>query len=178
MLLLSLTFRKELKLKLMSKLTDENCIALICNGEFNAIPDFKIGRLFESFFENINYNVVTIDGKKYVDFTGEAECDDEDATVLIRFTIFEDEEEFEISEVKVGDRVLDEEETIDLLEDIALTSGADIEDLDTGVDYIDDEDIYNTDFNNYDYDDDISIDDDDDDDDENSESDDDDEDDD
>ena len=144
----------------MGRLSDENCIALICNGEFNAIPDFKIGKLFESFFENINYNVITIDDQKYVDFTGEAECDDEDAIVLIRFIIFEDEEEFEIREVHVGDRVLDEEETIDLLEDIALTSGADIDDLDTGIEYIDDDNIYNTDFDNYGYEDDISIEDD------------------
>ena len=42
----------------MENITDENYIALICNGEFNAIPDFKIGELFESFFDNINYNKI------------------------------------------------------------------------------------------------------------------------
>lgn len=145
----------------MGRLSDENCIALICNGEFNAIPNFKIGKLFESFFENINYNVVTINDQKYVDFTGDAECDDEDATVLIRFTIFENEEEFEISEVKIGDRILDEDETIDLLEDIALTAGAEIDDLDTGIEMIDDDNMYNDEFDSYGYDDDISIEDDD-----------------
>lgn len=31
----------------MENITDENYIGLICNGEFNAIPDFKIGELFE-----------------------------------------------------------------------------------------------------------------------------------
>ena len=42
----------------MENITDDKYIGLICNGEFNAIPDFKIGELFESFFDNINYNVV------------------------------------------------------------------------------------------------------------------------
>ena len=42
----------------MENITDDKYISLICNGEFNAIPDFKIGELFESFFDNINYNVV------------------------------------------------------------------------------------------------------------------------
>ena len=58
----------------MENITDENYIALICNGEFNAIPDFKIGELFESFFDNINYNLVKEEKNVYVDFTGEATC--------------------------------------------------------------------------------------------------------
>ena len=67
--------------------TDEKYISLICNGEFNAIPDFKIGELFESFFDNINYNVIKEEKQVYVDFTGEAICDDEPCTVIIRFKI-------------------------------------------------------------------------------------------
>ena len=39
-------------------MTDENFIALICNGEFDAIPGITIGELFEAFFEEINYNVI------------------------------------------------------------------------------------------------------------------------
>ena len=34
----------------MENVTDEKYIGLICNGEFNAIPNLKIGELFESFF--------------------------------------------------------------------------------------------------------------------------------
>ena len=51
----------------MENVADEKYIELICNGEFNAIPDFKIGELFESFFDNINYNVVGFD---YIDLYG------------------------------------------------------------------------------------------------------------
>ena len=108
--------------------TDENYISLICNGEFNAIPDFPIGELFESFFDNINYNVVRKENNTFVDFTGDATCDDEPCTVLIRFMVNDDVTEFEITEVKVNDDILDEDETIDLLEDIAYIGGAVLED--------------------------------------------------
>lgn len=111
----------------MENVTDENYISLICNGEFNAIPDFKIGELFESFFDNINYNVVKENNKVYVDFTGDATCDDEPCTILIRFEIDDNVEEFEIIEVKVDNDILNEDETLDLLEDIAYVGGAVIE---------------------------------------------------
>lgn len=111
----------------MENITDEKYIGLICNGEFNAIPNFKIGELFESFFDNINYNVVKEGEKVYVDFTGEAMCDDEPCTILIRFEIDSNVEEFEITEVKVNEDVLNEIETLDLLEDIAYVGGAVIE---------------------------------------------------
>ena len=111
----------------MENVTDEKYIGLICNGEFNAIPNFKIGELFESFFDNINYNVVKEEEKVFVDFTGEAMCDDEPCTVLIRFEIDNNIEEFEVVEVKVNEDVLNEIETLDLLEDIAYVGGAVIE---------------------------------------------------
>lgn len=105
-------------------IADDNYISLICNGEFNAIPDFKIGELFESFFDNINYNVVKKDEEVYVDFSGEAICDDEPCTVIIRFRIEKNVEDFEIDEIKVNDEILSECETLDLLEDIAYVGGA------------------------------------------------------
>lgn len=111
----------------MENITDENYIGLICNGEFNAIPDFKIGELFESFFDNINYNVIKENGNVYVDFTGDAMCDDEPCTILMRFEIDKNGDEFEIIEVKVDEDVLNEDETLDLLEDIAYIGGAVIE---------------------------------------------------
>ncbi len=110
--------------------TDEIYIGLICNGEFNAIHDFKIGELFESFFDNINYNVVKEEKDIYVDFTGEAMCDDEPCTILIRFKIDDNGEEFEINLVKVNEDILDEEETLDLLDDIAFAGGAILDDED------------------------------------------------
>lgn len=109
--------------------TDESYIGLICNGEFNAIRDFKIGELFESFFDNINYNVLKENEEVYVDFTGEAMCDDEPCTILIRFKI-DNDDEFEIKLVKVNDDILDEEETLDLLDDIAFAGGAILDDED------------------------------------------------
>lgn len=111
----------------MENISDEKYIGLICNGEFNAIPDFKIGELFESFFDNINYNVIKEEEKVFVDFTGDAMCDDEPCTILIRFEIDKNVEEFEITEVKVNEDVLNEVETLDLLEDIAYIGGAVIE---------------------------------------------------
>jgi hypothetical protein len=111
----------------MENITDESYIGLICNGEFNAIPDFKIGELFESFFDNINYNVVKENSNVYVDFTGEAICDEEPCTILIRFKVDDNAEEFEISEVKVDEDILNEDEVLDLLEDIAYVGGAVIE---------------------------------------------------
>ncbi len=112
----------------MENITDENYIGLICNGEFNAIPDFKIGELFESFFDNINYNVVKENEKIYVDFTGEATCDDKPCKILIRFEVDKFAEEFEIAEVKVDNDILTEDEILDLLEDIAYVGGAVVED--------------------------------------------------
>lgn len=108
----------------MENVADEKYIELICNGEFNAVPDFKIGELFESFFDNINYNVVKENGEAYVDFTGDAFCDDEPCTILIRFKIDSNVEEFEIELVKVNEDILDEDEVLDLLEDIAYVGGA------------------------------------------------------
>ena len=109
---------------------DEKYIELICNGEFNAIPNFKIGELFESFFDNINYNVVKENEEVYVDFTGEAMCDNEPCKILIRFVIDENIEEFEIKQVKVDEDILNKTETLDLLEDIAYVGGAVLEDDD------------------------------------------------
>ncbi len=114
----------------MENITDESYIGLICNGEFNAIPDFKIGELFESFFDNINYNVVKEDKQVYVDFTGEATCDDEPCRILIRFAVDDNAEEFEIKEIKVDDEILSEDESLDLLEDIAYAGGAVMEEDD------------------------------------------------
>lgn len=111
----------------MENFAEENCISLICNGEFDALPGYSIGELFEGFFDNINYNVVK-GNEVFVDFTGEAVCDDEPCTVLIRFKVEEDMENFEITLVKVNDEELEEEEILDLLEDIAFVSGAIIED--------------------------------------------------
>lgn len=112
----------------MKNVADEKYISLICTGEFNAIPDFKIGELFESFFDNINYNVIKENNKVFVDFTGEAMCDNEPCTILIRFEVNNNIEDFEISKIKVNDDILNEEETIDLLEDIAFVGGAILED--------------------------------------------------
>lgn len=98
---------------------DEKYIELICNGEFNAIPNFKIGELFESFFDNINYNVVKNQKNIYVDFTGEAVCDNKPCDVLIKFLIDDNVDEFEIDKVKVNKEYLNDEEITDLLEDIA-----------------------------------------------------------
>ena len=112
----------------MEKFTDENYISLICNGEFNAIPDFPIGELFESFFDNINYNVIKKENHTFVDFTGDATCDDEPCAVLMRFEVNGSATEFEIIEVRVDDEILDEDETLDLLEDIAYVGGAILED--------------------------------------------------
>ena len=111
----------------MENMADEDCVALICNGEFNAIPNFKIGELFESFFDNINYNVVRKEENIFVDFTGDAMCDNEPCTILMRFKVECETEEFEIIEVRVNEEVLSEDETLDLLEDIAYVGGATIE---------------------------------------------------
>ena len=107
----------------MKEFAEEDCIALICNGEFDDVPGTPIGELFEEFFDNINYNVVK-ENDVFVDFTGDAFCDDEPCTILIRFKILEDLDTFEISEVKVNDEVLSEEEILDLIDDIAFISGA------------------------------------------------------
>ncbi len=111
----------------MENFAEENCVSLICNGEFDALPGYSIGELFEGFFDNINYNVIN-GNELYVDFTGEATCDDEPCKVLIRFKVEENLENFEIIDVKVNDESLEEEEIIDLLEDIAFASGAILED--------------------------------------------------
>lgn len=127
----------------MENVTDESYIALICNGEFNAIPNFKIGELFESFFDNINYNLVKEEENIYVDFTGEATCDEEPCTILIRFKVDNNAEEFEIVEVKVNNELLNEDEVLDLLEDIAYEGGAVLEEDYDDCDNCDEEDCSN-----------------------------------
>lgn len=112
----------------MKIVADEIYISLICNGEFNAVPGFPIGELFESFFDNINYNVVKEKDDVYVDFTGDATCDDKPCTILIRFEVDITATDFEIVLAKVDDEVLSEHETVDLLEDIAYVGGAELSD--------------------------------------------------
>ena len=115
----------------MKEFSEEDCIALICNGEFDDVPGYPIGELFEEFFDNINYNVVR-DNEIFVDFTGEAFCDGEPCEISIRFKIYDDIEHFEIREVKVNDDILEGEEVLDLLDDIAFTSGAVMDNPDYG----------------------------------------------
>lgn len=107
----------------MKEIAEEDCIALICNGEFDDVQGTPIGELFEEFFDNINYNVIK-ENDIYVDFTGEAFCDNEPCKILIRFKILDDLNTFEISEVKVNEDILNEEEIADLIDDIAFMSGA------------------------------------------------------
>ena len=107
----------------MKEFAEEDCIALICNGEFDDVPGTPIGELFEEFFDNINYNVVK-ENDIFVDFTGDAFCDDEPCTILIRFKIDSNVEEFEIDKVLVNEDELNEDEVLDLLEDIAYVGGA------------------------------------------------------
>jgi len=108
------------------KYSDEFYIGVICNGEFNSIPGMSIGELFENFFDNINYNVVKEDGI-YVDFTGEAICDNEPCDIVIRFKILDDKEEFEIDKIMVNEEELNDDEVLDLLDDIAYVCGATFE---------------------------------------------------
>ena len=108
------------------KYSDEFYIGVICNGEFNSIPGMSIGELFENFFDNINYNVVKEDGI-YVDFTGEAICDNEPCDIVIRFKILDDKEEFEIDKITVNEDELNDDEVLDLLDDIAYVCGATFE---------------------------------------------------
>ena len=109
------------------KHSDEFYIGLICNGEFNSIPGMSIGELFENFFDNINYNVIK-ENSVFVDFTGEATCDDEPCDIVIRFRIMDDKEEFEIDRITVNEDELSDEEVLDLLDDIAYVCGATFED--------------------------------------------------
>lgn len=111
------------------KYSDEYYIGLICNGEFNSIPGITIGELFENFFDNINYNVIN-ENDVYVDFTGEATCDDNPCQILIRFKISDDGNEFEIDKIVVDEDELSDEEILDLLDDIAYVCGATFEDDD------------------------------------------------
>ena len=106
----------------MKEMTDENYIALICNGEFDAIPGFLIGELFELFFDKINYNVVKKTDKTFVDFTGETICNDKDSKILIRFIVNGEKEEFAITAVKVDNEILSEEDVMDLLDNIAFVA--------------------------------------------------------
>ena len=134
-------------------MTDENYIALICNGGFDVIPDISIGELFEAYFDNINYNVIKENDTVFVDFTGVTLYENKEENILIRFFINPNNEEFAITEVKVGDKLLEEDDVIELLEDIEFVGKTilddEITDYDEIDDYIDDEnDIYfESDFN-------------------------------
>ena len=107
----------------MKEIAEEECIALICNGEFDDVPGAPIGELFEEFFDNINYNVIK-ENDIYVDFTGDAFCDNEPCKILIRFKVLDDLNTFEIAEAKVNEDILSEEEIADLIDDIAFMTGA------------------------------------------------------
>ena len=133
----------------MDNITDESYIALICNGEFDAIPNYTIGELFASFFDNINYNVVKDLDNVYVDFTGETICNEEDSEILIRFYANVEKNEFAIIEVKVNDELLEEDEVINLIEDIAFMAETMYEeenDIYENADDEIDEDYYYDDF--------------------------------
>ena len=130
----------------MDNITDESYIALICNGEFDSIPNYTIGELFESFFDNINYNVVKDLDNVYVDFTGETICNEEDSEILIRFFADVKNNEFAIIEVKVNDESLEEDEVIDLLEDIAFMAETMYEEENSLYENIDDEIEENEDY--------------------------------
>ena len=109
-------------------MTDENYIALICNGGFDVIPDISIGELFEAYFDNINYNVVKESNRVFVDFTGVTIYENREENITIRFYINPNNEEFAIVEVRVAGELLDEDDVIELLDDIEFVGKTIIED--------------------------------------------------
>lgn len=116
------------------KYPDNTYIAILLAANFSCIKGFRIGELLESFFDNINYNVVrtgTNDPELvFVEFTGDAECDDEPCTVYIKFAITvlsTTKVDFKMVQIKVNGEELDHQETVDLLEDIAYAGGATFE---------------------------------------------------
>ena len=111
--------------KTLKEFAEEDCIALICNGEFDDVPGTPIGELFEEFFDNINYNVVK-ENDGFVDLTGDAFCDDEPCTILIRFKILEDLDTFEISDMVKEKTEEIATEFADKAEDIAMKAASDI----------------------------------------------------
>ncbi len=118
---------------------DEKYIALICNGIFNSIPDITIGELFENFCDDVNYNVIINEYGKYVDFTGRCMFDDELSKLMIRFKVDYDKNVFGVIFIKLNDRMLDEELSIELLE--AMAAHSDVEMLDEESTF-DDADLY------------------------------------
>ena len=143
-------------------MTDENYIALICNGGFDVIPGISIGELFETYFDKINYNVVKENNKVFVDFTGLTLYDNKEENILIRFLINPNNEEFAITEVRVGNELLEEDDVIELLEDIEFVGKTIIDDENSEFDEYDDfsdneNDIYfEPDFNDDEFDDELN----------------------
>ena len=140
----------------MEDIADEKYIALICNGEFNSIPGFIIGELFELFFDNINYNVVKQFDRIFVDFTGETICNDKDSKILIRFEVDGEKEEFAILLVKVDNEILNEEDTMDLLDNIAFVAETVWEEENATYEETNSDDIEEIDFDDSIYDDNIN----------------------
>lgn len=118
---------------------DAKYIALICNGIFNSIPDISIGELFENYCDNVNYNVIKNEYGVYVDFTGKCLFDGQASKLMIRFKVDYEKNVFGIIFVKLNDSLLDEETSIEVLEDMAETSDVDMIEMDE----FDDDDIYN-----------------------------------
>jgi hypothetical protein len=119
---------------------DEKYIALICNGIFNSIPDITIGELFENFCDNVNYNVIINEYGTYVDFTGNCNYDDENTKLMIRFKVDYKKNVFGIIFIKLGNSMLDEDMSLELLE--AMADESDVEMLDE-EDIYDDSELYN-----------------------------------
>ena len=143
-------------------MTDENYIALICNGGFDVIPDISIGELFEAYFDNINYNVVKDGDKVFVDFTGITLYENKEENILIRFIINPNNEEFAIIEVRVAGKIIDESDVIELLDDIEFVGKTIIEDSDAiyeNTEIEDDDEDYDYDEDDDDEDEDIDDDD-------------------
>ena len=135
-------------------MTDEYYIALICNGGFDVIPDISIGELFEAYFDNINYNVIKEGNKTFVDFTGITLYDNKEESILIRFLINPNNEEFAIVEVRVGNEFLEEDDVVELLEDIEFVGKTILEDENSNYEEFDNQnyndiDTYD-DIDNYD----------------------------
>lgn len=92
----------------LTEFDKERAVSFVKMAMFDVFPDQQVGEIFEAYFTNPKWDVVSEDGMIYVNFTGGCTWYNEPTTMLMRFQVDIPADRFQVTEISFGDYVVED----------------------------------------------------------------------